>query len=75
MTVILLLSCCLHRAVRPITLRTGVEGVAKHPAALPSDKDPAFTYGKPAKHRWACSSFGDTGCIQLSSAAVSRKIK
>lgn len=47
-----LFSPCL-RDVHPITLRTGVEGVAKPPAALPSDNDPAFTYGKPAAYRCA----------------------
>jgi hypothetical protein len=39
------------RAVQPITLRTGAESVAKHPAALPSDKNQAFTYGLPAAYR------------------------
>jgi hypothetical protein len=39
------------RYVRPITLRTGVEGVAKQPPALPSDKDNGFTYGQPAAYR------------------------
>jgi hypothetical protein len=46
--------CCavLHcRESHPATLKTGVESVTKAAPRLPSDKDPAFTYGKPGAYR------------------------
>eukprot|EP00882_Tetradesmus_deserticola_P029409 GHRQ01032943.1.p1 GENE.GHRQ01032943.1~~GHRQ01032943.1.p1 ORF type:complete len:211 (+),score=68.48 GHRQ01032943.1:1319-1951(+) len=41
------------REGHPAPLKTGVESVTKAAPRLPSDKDPGFTYGKPAAHRTA----------------------
>ncbi|WIA42582.1 hypothetical protein OEZ86_008559 [Tetradesmus obliquus] len=41
------------REGHPATLKTGVESVTKAAPRLPSDKDPSFTYGKPATYRSA----------------------
>eukprot|EP00878_Enallax_costatus_P039696 GHUV01045578.1.p2 GENE.GHUV01045578.1~~GHUV01045578.1.p2 ORF type:complete len:153 (+),score=32.17 GHUV01045578.1:281-739(+) len=43
------------RSDHPAYLKTGAESVAQKPGKLPSDKDPNFTYGKPAAYRCGLS--------------------
>lgn len=40
-----------YRAEHPAHLKTGAESVIQKPPKLPSDKDPAYTYGKPVAYR------------------------
>eukprot|EP00879_Flechtneria_rotunda_P008519 GHRR01008925.1.p1 GENE.GHRR01008925.1~~GHRR01008925.1.p1 ORF type:complete len:267 (+),score=76.73 GHRR01008925.1:279-1079(+) len=41
------------RKEHPATLKTGVEGLKKAAPELPSDRDPQYTYGRPAGYRSA----------------------